>query len=95
MKELHARGMVVQEGFGFFFDSALAAQPDLRDAGSTEDSAAEAAESTQAAMRKNNWNSATRTYSGAGIGRFRSQAAFLLNNGCTMGGMKEGRDRSG
>ena len=49
---LHARGVIVQEGLEFFFDSALAAQPDVHDAGPTEDPAAEAAKSTQAAMRK-------------------------------------------
>ena len=49
MKELHARGMVVQEDLEFFFAPALAAQPDLRAVGSTED-LAEAAELKQAAM---------------------------------------------
>ena len=56
-KELHARGMIAQEGPGWFFAPALTAQSDVRAAGSTDNSAAEpspaaAAESTQAAMRK-------------------------------------------
>ena len=46
LKELHARGILVQEGLEFFFDPALSAPPDVRGSGSTEDSAAEAAEST-------------------------------------------------
>ena len=38
MKELHARGMIVQEGLEFFFASVLAVQPDVHDAGSTDNS---------------------------------------------------------
>ena len=57
MKELHARWMITQEGLEWLIAPALAAQPDVRAAGSTDNSAAEptqaaAAESTQAAMRK-------------------------------------------
>ena len=59
MKGLHARGMIVQEGFEFFFAPALTTQPNVRAAGSTDNSAAgptpaAATESTQAAMRKQN-----------------------------------------
>ena len=49
MKWLHARGMIAQEGREWLFAPALAAHPDLRAAGSTEDLAA-AAELTQAGM---------------------------------------------
>ena len=52
LRALHARGMLVQRGLEWLFDPALNAPPDGRDAGSTEDSAAGTAESTQAAMRK-------------------------------------------
>ena len=57
MKGLYSRGMIVQESYEFFFAPALTAQPDVRAAGSTDNSAAEptpaaAAEPTQAAMSK-------------------------------------------
>ena len=57
MKGLHARGMIFQEDFEFFFAPALNAQPDVRATGSTDNPSAgltpeAAAESTQAAMRK-------------------------------------------
>ena len=39
MKELHARLMITQEGLECFFAPALAAQPDVRAAGSADNSA--------------------------------------------------------
>ena len=49
MAALHARGMIVQDDLEFFFVPALAAQPNVRAAGSPEDLAA-ASELKQTAM---------------------------------------------
>ena len=46
LRELHARGMLVQRSPEWFFDPALNAPPDGRDAGFIEDTAAGAAGST-------------------------------------------------